>query len=175
MGIEYETKVLNIDIDEIEQKFEKLGIKKEAEFLIRRWVYDIDPSKDEWIRLRDEGGRVTLTYKKKTGKGIGETEEIETEVRDFDTLARILSRIPFKGKYYQENKRKIYRLGKLTFTIDSWPMIPTYLEIEGENEEEVRHGLELLGLAGKDVGNMSVKDVYSLYGIDLHSFKVLKF
>lgn len=175
MAVEYETKVLDIDVPTIEQKFKELGIKKEAEFLMRRWVYDIDPSKDEWVRLRDEGGRVTLTYKRKTGSGIGETEEIETEVKDFDMLARILSRIPFKGKYYQENKRKVYRFGKLTFTIDSWPMIPTYLEIEGENEEEVRRGLELLGLVGKDIGNMSVKNVYSLYGIDLHSYKEIKF
>jgi adenylate cyclase class 2 len=175
MGIEYETKVLDIDVDAIEQRLRELNAKQEGEFLMRRWVYDIDPENEEWIRLREEGEKTTITYKRRTGTGIGETEEIETEVDEFDTIAEILSKIPFKGNYYQENKRKVYKLGSITITIDSWPMIPTYLEIEGESEEDVRKGLELLGLTGKDVGNLSVKKVYSIYGIDLHEFKELRF
>jgi adenylate cyclase class 2 len=175
MSKEFETKVLDIEFEEIEAKLIELGAEAEEEVLMRRWVFDIDPSKDEWIRLRDNGRKSTITYKCKKGAGISETEEIEVEVLDFEVAAEILSKLKFANKYYQENKRKLFRLNGIEFTIDSWPKIPTYLEIEASSEEKVREGLVLLGLEGKDAGNLSVKDTYTRYGIDLHSFGELKF
>lgn len=37
----------------------------------------------------------------------------------------------------------------------------------------MERGLELLDLEGEDAGNLSVKDVYSRYDKDLHSFERL--
>lgn len=175
MAQEFETKVLDIDVKDIDEKLAKLGAQKEPEVLMRRWVFDIDPSKDEWIRLRHNGKKATVTYKCKSGFGISQTEEIEVEVSDFDKAAQILSKLTFKGTYYQENKRRTYNLKGIVFTIDSWPKIPALLEVEADSEEKVKEGLTLLGLEGKDVGNMTNKAVYTSYGLDLHSFKELKF
>ena len=175
MAKEYETKVLDINVKEIEEKLKKIGAKKESDVLMKRWVFDIDPSKDKWIRLRDDGKKTTLTYKYRKGSGISETEEIEVEIKDFNKMAEILSKLNFRGIYYQENKRKTFKLGDIIFTIDSWPRIPSYLEIESSSEEKVKQGLDLIGLKNKDVGNISVKKVYLKYGINLHSFKELKF
>ncbi len=175
MTTEFETKVLDIDVAEIERTLLALGAKREKEVLMKRWVFDIDSSKDEWIRLRDNGHKTTITYKCKSGSGISETEEIEVEVGDFEKAAEILSKLDFKGSYYQENKRVAFRLNGIEFTIDSWPKIPSYLEIESSSEEKVMEGLVLLGLENRDAGNLSVIDVYSRYGIDLHSFKSIKF
>lgn len=172
---EFETKVLNIDVAKITKKLLGLGVKKEPEVLMKRWVFDIDPLKDEWLRLRDDGRKVTLTYKCKSGFGIDETEEIEVTVGDFQKTAQILSKLKFKGKYYQENKRTAFRLKDIEFTIDFWPRIPPYLEVESSSEEKVKEGLALLGLENKDAGNLTVKEVYSKYGLDLHSFGELKF
>jgi len=172
---EFETKVLDIDVAEITRKLLELGAKKYSEVLMKRWVFDIDPSKDEWLRLRDDGQKITLTYKCKSGFGIDQTEEIEVEIGDFQKTAEILSRLNFKGKYYQENKRIAFRLGDIEFTIDSWPKIPPYLEVESSDEEKVKEGLALLGLENKDAGNLTVKEVYLRYGLDLHSFEELKF
>ena len=175
MDLEFETKVLDINIKTIEKKLTKLKAKKEAEVTMKRWVFDIDSTKDEFMRLRDEGKKVTLTYKRKTGSGISETEEIEVEISHFEKAAEILSKLKFNNKYYQENKRKIFKLRGIEFAIDTWPKIPAYLEIESYNENKVKEGLALLNLDGKDVGNITVTKVYQKYGIDLSHFKELRF
>ena len=56
--------------------------------------------------------------------------------------------------------------------IDSWPMISTYVEIEGKNEMST---LEILELPKDKVTTLDVDSVYKKYGIDLKIIKVLKF
>lgn len=80
-----------------------------------------------------------------------------------------------KSKGYQENKRTQYVLNDVEIDIDSWPMIPTYVEIEGKNEEEVMKTLDLLELPKDNVTALDVESVYKKYGIDLKDIKVLKF
>lgn len=173
MAIEFETTVLDIDKEEIENKLKKIGAEKVIDTKFRRWVFDMN--NEEWIRLRDEGEKITLTYKKRNNQNIDGTEEIETTVEDFDKTAKILLKQKWKGTYYQENKRIMYILDDIEFCIDSWPKIEPYLEIEGKSEEKVKEGLKLLKLTGKDVGNMSVVNIFAKYGIDLHNTKELKF
>ena len=80
-----------------------------------------------------------------------------------------------KSRGYQENKRTQYILNRVEIDIDSWPMIPTYVEIEGKNEEEVMNTLEILELPKDKVTTLDVDSVYKKYGIDLKDIKVLKF
>ena len=80
-----------------------------------------------------------------------------------------------KSRGYQENKRTQYILNGVEIDIDSWPMIPTYVEIEGKNEEEVMNTLEILELPKDKVTTLDVDSVYKEYGIDLKVIKVLKF
>ena len=173
--IEYETKVLNIDVNEIMQKLRKLGAEEKEEVLMKRWVYDINPNKRETIRIRDEGDKITVTYKQKTSYQIGDTEEIEIEVSSFDLAASIFHKLGIKNIYYQENKRKIFRLNNLEFCLDSWPNLPTYLEVESDSVKGVQRGLTLLGLVGKDIGNLPVWEIYQMSGVDIHVFPELKF
>jgi len=176
MAKEYETKVLEINANKIRKKLKKMGAKKIFNKVMRRWVFDLNIKGGDWIRVRDTGHHVTLTYKcRKKGKRIDNTEEIEVHVSNFEDVVRILSKLKFRGCYYQENRREMYKLDGIEFCIDTWPKIPTYLEVESANEKKVKQGLKMLGLDGKDIGNISVWDVYSKYGIDLHSFKNLCF
>lgn len=80
-----------------------------------------------------------------------------------------------KSRGYQENKRTQYILNGVEIDIDSWPMIPNYVEIEGKNEEEVMNTLEILELPKDKVTTLDVDSVYKKYGIDLKVIKVLKF
>ena len=80
-----------------------------------------------------------------------------------------------KSRGYQENKRTQYILNGVEIDIDSWPMIPTYVEIEGKNEEEVMNTLEILELPKDKVTTLDVDSVYKKYGIDLKVIKVLRF
>ncbi len=180
MHNEFETKVLDIDSAVVISQLRELGAVEEPEFLARRYVFDMDINDTtvEWIRLRQQGSKApTLTYKYKV-KGnysIGNTTEIEVEVSDFDKTSEILHKLQFKKIYYQENKSHIFTLDGIEFSIDTWPVLPPYLEIEGESVEKVQAGLLLLGFEGKDVGDKDVKIICQERGIDLHSYIELRF
>ena len=58
--------------------------------------------------------------------------------------------------------------------IDTWPKIPTYLEIEGASEEAVYHVLEVLGFDKGDATTMDVQKIYEHYGYDLNEMYNLK-
>ena len=88
--------------------------------------------KDKWIRLRTNGNVTTLTYKNIVSNTIDGTKEVEFEVEDFNKANEFLERIGFKNRSYQENERIQYILSNVEIDIDSWPMIPTYMEIEGK-------------------------------------------
>lgn len=100
---EFETTVLNINPEEIIDKLRALGAIEKPEVLFKRWVYDLHPTDMEILRLRDNAGKITLTYKKRISSEIGSTEEIEIEVSDFEKTAAILSKIKYyNNARYQE-------------------------------------------------------------------------
>lgn len=182
MSQEFETQILDIDVEEIKNKLRTLNAKEEPEIFQKRWVFDIQcldakiPSTGEWLRLRQSGDKSFITYKNRRGPGLDQTEEIEVEVSDFDKTAKIFSKInSFTGKYYQENKRIKFTLNNIEFTIDTWPMIPPLLEIEATSPKKIKEGLKLLDLEKKDVGHIGTLQIYKRYNIDLHDYPELKF
>lgn len=178
MDKEFETKVLDINVEEIIHKLRSFGAEETPEILMRRYVFDNDPHGEiEFFRIREFNGKVTLAYKHKIQNNtkVGITSEIEVESSNFDGLVQIFSKIPFKRKFYQENKRKVFKLSGIEYSIDSWPMLPPFLEIESTSKEKIHEGLVLLGLSGKDCGDKDIKDIYKENGIDIHKYNSLKF
>lgn len=182
MAQEFETQILNIDVAAVRAQLRALGAVAEEEVLQKRWVFDIkraekiEAESSEWIRLRQSGGKATITYKNKLGSGISDTDEIEIVIDDFEKAAQLLAKLPcLEGAKYQESKREKFILGGIEFFIDTWPMIPPVLEIEGKDEAGVRQGLHLLGLEGKEAGHIGWVKIYSEYGINLHDYSLLKF
>lgn len=175
---EYECTILNIDLAKIISKLESLGAKDKGEFLQRRYVYDFNPvDKFAWIRLRTNGKKTTLAIKRiKDKNAIGGTRELEMEVEDFDTTNEFLYQLGYNYRAYQENRRHSYELNGVSIEIDSWPMIPTYVEIEGSSESEVLNTLHLLDLANAEVTTYDVESIYrEIYGINLLELKEVKF
>ena len=77
---------------------------------------------------------------------------------------------------YQENKRIQYTLDNVEIDIDTWPMIPTYLEIEGNSEEEVNNMVKKLGLSNLKITTLNCDDIYrEFYNIDISKIEELKF
>jgi adenylate cyclase class 2 len=176
MNTEFELKILEIDIDSIISKLNSLGAKNLGEKNLRRFVYDMIPKKENsWLRLRTDGKKTTLTVKEIINAGIDGTKELEIAVDNFDTTHRLLEKLGFKPKAYQENKRKSFILNNTEIEIDFWPKIPTYLEIEGRSVEEVQKMVIILGFEQFQTTSMSVTEVYKKYGLDIDSFKELKF
>lgn len=177
MKTEYEIRVLEINKEEIIKKLESLGATKKGEFEQKRYVYDLKPAqKGKWIRLRTNGKKTTLTYKDIVSNTIDGTKEVEIVVDDFDKTNEFLERIGFENKGYQENSRIQYFLNNVEIDIDSWPMIPTYLEIEGNSSQEVNEMQNLLEIDSSKLTTLNCEDIYKeFYGIDISTIKELKF
>lgn len=176
MPIEHEAKILDIDPGAIEEAILTQGGVRLGERLMRRYVYDIAPGDmSKWIRLRDTGSEVTLTVKEITSDAIDGTHEVETVVGSFEDTNTLLGLLGFTPKSYQENKRASYRLGNVELEIDTWPRIPTYLEIEADTAETVIKTAALLGYTENDLTGENTLKVYQRYGIDLGTIPHLTF
>lgn len=177
MHTEYEVRILDIDKEKIIKKLEELGAKKESEFNYKRRVYNFNPPTDyKWIRLRTDGRKTTLTIKKIESFSIDGTKEMEIEVSDFEETNKMLEEMGYKAHTYQENKRIRYVLNNVEFDIDSWPYIPTYLEIEGKDEVSVKKMLEVLEVDKEKATSLDVQGVFKeFYNIDIAEVPVVKF
>lgn len=177
MNIEIEERILDINVDDIIKKLESLNATKVGEWNQRRYVYDFNPIREnEWIRLRTNGEKVTLTYKNIEKDSVDGTKELEIEVSDFEETNQLLNVLGYNAKAYQENKRICYILNNVEVDIDFWPLIPAYLEIEGKTIEEVRTIEDFLKIDKSKITTLNCQDIYQeVYGIDIDKIKELKF
>ncbi len=177
MNIEYECRILEINKEEFIKKLELFGAIKKGEYFQKRYTYDFNPKiENKWIRLRTNGNKNTLTIKDITNKhSISGTKELEIEVSDFDKTNEILKELGYNFRNYQENKRITYLLNGVEIDVDSWPLIPTYVEIEGHSEEEVRNIIDILDIKN-NITTLDVTSIYNdIYNIDILSIKELMF
>lgn len=178
MEKERELTILDIDIEDFINTLESLGAQKQGEFLQRRYVFDVKPvNPNKWIRLRTNGKKTTLTIKEiKDKNSIEGTNELEIVVDDFDKTNEILNELGYESRNYQENYRRVYLFENTEISIDSWPLIPTYAEIEGKTNEDVEKVLKLVNKKEYKVTTFDVESIYrEIYGIDIMKIKELKF
>lgn len=175
---EIEVRILEINEREFEKKIFNNGGKKVGEFLQKRFIYDFNPKdSNRWIRVRTNGIKSTLTIKSiENNKKIDGIGELEIFVSDFDKTNEILKYLGFSARNYQENYRKDYVMNDVKISIDSWPLIPTYVEIEGDTKKSVIEALHLLGYSYEEATTLDVLSIYKeIYGIDIIKIKQLKF
>lgn len=180
---EIEGKFLDIDPKAIAKKLESLGAVREFERTFRRYVFDFPDrrldNQSSWLRVRDEGDKVTMTYKQRLGVKDGKSDdgmhEIEVVVSDFEHTAKLLQAIGMEVKFYEENKRTLYRLGDVEFAIDEWPLLPPYLEIETDDWDKIKQAAEKLDLKPDDMVIYSTMQIYKTHGIDEKEYKFLTF
>ena len=177
MHTEIEERVLEIDKDKVIKKLEELGATKAGEWFQKRYTYDFEPKRyGEWIRLRTNGEETTLTYKNVESNAIDGTKELEIVVSSFEETNEMLEVLGYKHKNYQENKRIRYYLNDVEIDIDTWPMIPTYMEFEADSIEKIKEVEELLEVDKSKLTTLFCDDIaIEIYGIDINSVKELKF
>lgn len=167
MQTEIEAKFIDIDIDEIRQRLEKAGAVLEQPMREMRRALIEEPqhaAEHSFIRIRDEGHRVTLTYKRHTDNGVAQVDsarEIETTVGDFDATVAIFEASGWHVKTYQESRRETWKSGSVEIVIDEWPWIKPYIEIEAQSSDEVQNGAKLLGFNWDDAVFGSVDVMYN--------------
>ena len=173
---EYEVKILNIDIEFIKKKLTDLEAGSIWVFNFKRHVYDFSPiDKNKWVRLRTDGTKTSLTIKEISTDAIDGTHEIEVDVSDFETTHSMLEELWYNSKSYQENMRESYLLNWVNIEIDSWPKIPSYIEIEWNSEDEILEIVKKLWYTREDTTSINTKKVYELYGLNLEEYSQLTF
>lgn len=165
MTKEIELKFINIDPEELRRKLSQTGYKCTLpETLMRRVVFfPAIPDGKSWARVRDEGHRITCTYKcTHDANSIDGTEEIEFCVDNFESAVAFINAIGMKQKAFQETRREIWVGHGVEVCLDTWPGLNPFVEIEGPSEELVYASAVALGFDKAKALYGSVDEVYRL-------------
>lgn len=168
METELEAKFLDINSDSLRMLLKKSGATLVyPERAMRRKNFDYPDQRLEkiggWIRVRDEGDKITFSYKRVIDRTLEGTKEISVNVSDFEVTCNLLLAIGLDCKSYQETKREKWFLDNVEVTIDTWPWIPTYVEIEGPTEEKLKAAAKNLNLDWPQALHGSVETAYQKY------------
>jgi adenylate cyclase class 2 len=165
METEIEAKFLDIDPEATRKLLRDLGATLVyPEVLMKRRVFDNPTNKQsDWLRVRDEGDKVTMSYKKVVDRTVHGTKEITIEVSNFDDACAILAAAQLRPASYQETRREKWILDGAEVTIDTWPWIPTFVEIESSSEDDLRSVAKNLGLDWSQAFFGSVEPAYQKY------------
>ncbi len=148
---EIEVKFLDVDIEDVRSKLKKAGADLENPMrMMKRAVMrfpdnDWKDGQDAWLRVRDEGDKITVTYKKTTEHEFAGAKELEINVSDFQTAIDIMTQLGLEVQSLQESKRETWTLDGTEIVIDEWPWIKPYIEVEGKTESDIIKVAEKLG------------------------------
>ena len=176
---EIELKFLEINPSKVRGRLLKLGAKHSPEELQKINAFDFPDYRLEKqkavLRLRREHGKTMLCFKKlQKSKKARQMREIQTEVSSFEKTKQLLEAIGLKLIGDKEKKRESFKLGKTSLEIDTFPGIPSFLEIEAENSKEIEKTARLLGISMKKATKMRGEEVLKHYLKDKYS-RIWKF
>jgi adenylate cyclase class 2 len=163
MKHEIEAKFLNINKDDLRAKLTQAGfLLTGQEYLMRRKTFDLPsaPGCRKWGRVRQEADKVTMSVKEIRGTGINDAYETELTVNDFNTAVKFLEDCGIPAKSLQENTRETWTRNKLEATIDTWPGLSPFVEIEAEDEAQVRSAAAELGFVFSEAVFGSIDAIY---------------
>ncbi|OGM58884.1 hypothetical protein A3A75_06500 [Candidatus Woesebacteria bacterium RIFCSPLOWO2_01_FULL_39_10] len=175
MDTEFEAKFYPVDKDKFREKLKSVGAKLTIpERKMVRVIADRQANnflnKSDYIRVRNEGNVIRLSYKRtanESGK-LSDQKEIDVEVGDYDKTVEILKLIGVKFNKVQETLREEWLYKGAQITIDTWPGLETYSEIEAGSEREVKSFAHDLGLNWEGRIITTAAEVYAkVYGMSI--------
>jgi len=166
MPKEYEYRFKDYNKKEITTKLKELGAKYFGTFKFRVVVFIDQNNSEKYIRIRDEGHRVTMTVK----NNLTDKFPIENEViiHDFDEGINIMLQLNCRKKYYYEKYREIWNYKKSEIIFDTNPGIPELMEVESGTKKELDILCKKLDLNIKNYQGFSNNTRYNdLFGISI--------
>ena len=157
---EIETKVLEIDVDNIEEKLRNLGAKKISDTLLTVDLLRSVGTKngeDKWfLRVRSYNKeKVEVTWKA-ISEHIGVSrkhKEINFEIEDHDKMVDLFCEIGLEKYAHQEKKRISWKLENTQFDIDIYPCMIPFVEIESDSVESIDDFIKKLNLENHETWN----------------------
>ena len=168
METEIEAKFPDINKEELRNKLRSLGaVLEHEEVLMRRSNFDYPDrtldKKGGWIRVRDERNKVTLSYKQLNDRTLHGTKEISIVVGSFDKSCEFLLAVGFEIKAKQETKREKWNYKGVEITIDTWPWVPSFVELEASSEDVIKEVTIELGFGWENAMHGSVETIYQMH------------
>ncbi|MBD7915777.1 CYTH domain-containing protein [Clostridium sp. Sa3CUN1] len=176
---ELETRVVDIDVDDIRRKMQELGAEKVKEEYQINNIYDFEDNRllnsKGYARIRITDDRlnnkevVYMTTKKMLSQGTFKVmEENETVVEDKEAAEKIFLSLGLSLKQSIKKYRESYKLKDSLIEIDindkSFCPFP-YLEIETVSEERLEEILDLLGYTLKDTTSKTIYELLEERGL----------
>jgi adenylate cyclase, class 2 len=165
MQTEIEAKFANVDFTKIRQQLEVLGAAcRQPMRHMRRAIIETPQLREKhgFVRVRDEGDKVTLTYKQVDENSLTGVKEIEVTVSDFENTVALLEQANLPYKSFQESRRETWHLDDVEVVLDEWPHLNPYIEIEGPTEDLVKEVAKKLGFDWKDAIFGRTTELYQL-------------
>ena len=131
--LELKARLIQPRIHEINLRFDSAGDELRSSLRVLRL------RQDEKARLPFKGPSM------EQAGGILSRREIEFVVEDFDKAREFLEALGYRAVVFYEKFRATYELGTAHIMLDELPY-GHFLEIEGENAEEIHKVADLLGL-----------------------------
>jgi adenylate cyclase class 2 len=95
------------------------------------------------------------------GEGIESQKESCVTVDSFKQAESLLTQLGCDRKAYQETKRELWMLDGVEVTIDTWPFLEPFVEVEGSSEAVVQAVAEKLGFDWSQAKFCAVDTLYS--------------
>lgn len=171
---ELEVKILNIDLKEMESKLKSLGAKLISKELQTNTLIDskeklIQNKLNSYLRIREtksllgDETRLTLTMKKQINReDIRENIETNVDIYNKTNMLSILNNLGYIQIEEGYKERTSYTLDNIRFDLDIWDKATypnPYMEIEVNNEEELKDILKLLEIPKENISTKSILEL----------------
>lgn len=168
MSIEVEATFLDVDHEALRRKLTNVGAELIfGERLMRRTVFDYEDlrlnAQKAWIRVRDEGDGVVVTYKQRQAETVDGMRELELQAKSYPEACDFFLAIGLSVKATQETKRENWHYKGCEISLDTWPHIPSFVEIEGPDRQVVQSVAEELSFDWSKAMFDSADAVYQNY------------
>lgn len=170
MEVEFEGRFLNIDKEKLIEKIKAAGGHQKSKLtLFKRSTFGLCDVKRGFVRVRDEGDKVTLTAK--IYKDPKFPQEYELNIKDaFENGQAFLRSLNLTEKAYHETMREKWTLPKrggknelCEIAFDYIPGLPLYAEIECKSKADLAKSIRLLGLKQSEMHFGGYGNVYVEY------------
>jgi adenylate cyclase class 2 len=165
---EIEAKFLEVNIKELRKNIKDIGGKLIHPLMLykRYGFFLINKNKKGYARVRQENGKVTMTIKTYDESKYANEYEVELN-SSLEEAKEFMINAGFKLKAYHETLREKWKVeGCSEIVIDTIPGIPTYVELECNNEENIKKLAQKLNLdySKAEYGGFDKQFVY-YYGL----------
>lgn len=177
---EIEVKFLNVDVGVLTERMKRIKAKDKGEDTLREIVfYDSGlkwKKENKFARIRSTSSGILMTYKKSDETTVDGTIEIELAIDSTERGKAFLEAVGLVAYREQEKRRRSFIMRNVMADLDTWPGVPTYLELEGPSEDALKEAAESLNLdwSKRELGTAS-RVIQDIYNIPVKSYRHFTF